>query len=163
MKNKIQKSNGYTLLEVLIALIVLSVGLLGTAGLQTQTQKFSREAYINTQATVFAHDILERARANPQGVASGFYNLPNSLIHDSCYSLAGCSTKEMAENDMFEWHTAMKKAIPGGRAIICIDSTPDDGIASSPACDGAGLIYAAKVWWASTDSTTERIVITTSL
>ena len=152
------KNQGYTLIEVLIALVVLSIGLLGVKGIQTKTQQFNRQAYFNTQATLFAHDILERARANPKGMNSSFYNNPSDEQHTNCYSLSGCSPQEMAENDMFEWKQVVTKTLPGGGAIICIDSTPDDAD-----CDGTGLIYAAKVWWSSMDGSERRVVITTAL
>jgi len=161
MKNN--KNAGYTLIEVLIALVILSIGLLGVKGLQTKTQQFSRGAYFNTQATVFSHDILERARANPTGMSSGFYNKPSDTEHTSCYTQTGCTPKEMAENDMHEWNGEVKKMLPGGAAYICIDSTPNDGTPTSPACDGTGLIYTAKVWWRLMDNSYQRVVLTTAL
>lgn len=163
MIKKIQNSSGYTLIEVLIALLVLSIGLLGVGGLQTKSQQFSRGAYLNTQATFFSHDILERARANPKGTRSKSYDQPNELKHDHCYTLSGCNPKEMAENDMYEWQNEVASTLPGGKSIICIDSTPDDGEPSAPACDGSGLIYTAKVWWTIMDGSINRVVITTAL
>lgn len=163
MKKHIKSSNGYTLVETLVALIILTIGVLGAGSLQSKTQQFSRGAYLNTQATVFAHDILERARANPKGVVSEFYNIPNISEHSECYTLPGCSPQEMSENDMFEWQAEVANTLPGGDSVICLDSTPDDGSPSSPACDGAGLIYAAKVWWSLMDSSTQRVVISTAL
>jgi len=160
MKNKNQ---GYTLIEVLIAVIILSIGLLGIKGIQTKTQQFNREAYFNTQATFFTHDILERARANPKGLNAGFYNNPSNTEHSTCYSVSGCSTQEMAENDMYEWKQVISNTLPGGNAHICIDSTPDDGEPDAPECDGEGLIYAAKVWWSLMDGTNQRVVITSAL
>lgn len=159
----INKNNGFSLIEVLIALVVLSIGLLGVASLQTKSQQFNRGAYLHTQATVFAHDILERARANPQGNASSSYNKPNNQEHTTCYSSPGCSPQEIAENDMFEWSESIKSSLPGGKSIICIDSSHDDGTPAAPACDGAGVVYAAKVWWIKPDSSYQRVEITTGL
>lgn len=163
MKKSINHNHGSSLIEVLIALVILSVGLLGVGSLQTKTQQFSRSAYFNTQATIFTHDILERARANPKGMFSDFYDSPNVVEHSNCYNLTGCSPQEIAENDMYEWQADVAKTLPGGDSVICKDSTPDDGEPSSPGCDGVGLIYAAKVWWSTADSSTQRVVITTAL
>lgn len=153
-----KKNKGFTLIEVLIALVVLSIGLLGVAGLQAKSQQFSRNAYLNTQATVIAHDILERVRANPAGLKSGSYNNPAATKQAGCFTLAGCNSDQMAENDMFEWADDVANKLPNGKSVICIDSTQDDGTADAPACDGVGSIYAVKVWWDNMDGTSQRVV-----
>jgi type IV pilus assembly protein PilV len=62
----------------------------------------------------------------------------------------------MAENDVYEWMLLVRGdddvpgLLPVGDAIICRDSTPDDGTGSADVdngCDGVGNIYAVKVWW----------------
>src|SRR5690606_37316619 len=58
------RGGGFTLIEVLIALVVMSVGLLGLASLQTNTLAFNRDAYLRSQATALAYDIIDRMRAN---------------------------------------------------------------------------------------------------
>lgn len=159
---KISKKStaGFTLIEVLIALVVLSIGLLGVATLQAKSQQFSRNAYLNTQATVIAHDMLERMRANPAGLKSSFYNNPATTEHSDCFTTTGCSSQQMAENDMFEWSDHISKKLPNGKAVICIDSTQDDGGEDAPACDGVGSIYAVKVWWDNMKGTSQRVVTT---
>lgn len=149
-----------------MALFVLSFGMLGISGLQIQAQQFNRNAAMNTQATILAHDMIERMRANTAGLAlnSNSYHLPASVKHESCYSLAGCSVQEMAENDMYEWGGeapgSVASKLPGGVAEVCIDSTPDDGTPAEPACDASGNIYALKVWWHGKDSEIKRVVTT---
>ena len=156
------KTAGFTLIEVLIALVVLSIGLLGVAGLQAKSQQFSRNAYLNTQATVIAHDMLERMRANPAGLKAGFYNKPDTTKHTGCYTVTGCSPQQMAENDRFEWSADVANKLPNGKAEICIDSTPDDGTEDDPACDGLGTIYVVKVWWGKMDGSSQRVVTSAS-
>ena len=56
--------SGFTLLEVLITLIVLSVGLLGLAGLQTMSLRNNHDAYLRNQATIQANDLVERLRGS---------------------------------------------------------------------------------------------------
>lgn len=153
-----KKNKGFTLIEVLIALVVLSIGLLGVAGLQAKSQQFSRNAYLNTQATVIAHDMLERVRANPSGLKSGSYNNAATTQHAGCFTTAGCSSQQMAENDMFEWTDDVANKLPNGKSVICIDSTQDDGTTEAVACDGVGSIYAVKVWWDNMKGTTQRVV-----
>lgn len=164
MKSPTRHASGFSLLEALIAVVILSIGLLGIARLQLKTQQFNRSAYFETQAIVIAHDMFERIRANISGRKSGFYHLPKSIKHAGCYSTVGCSTLDMSQNDMHEWSTSdmgsIANKIPGGAGIVCIDATPDDGSPSSPSCDNAGNTYAVKIWWQGDDKSLSRRVIT---
>jgi len=109
---------GSTLIEVLIALLILATGLLGMAGLQTLAMRSSHDAYLRTQATMIAVDGVESLKASgTQG--------------------AGV---------LAEWQQAMA-ALPAGEGQVCRDSTPDDGTPAAPACDGLGSLHAVKVWW----------------
>jgi type IV pilus assembly protein PilV len=60
----IQKSTGFSMLEMLVALLVLSIGLLGVATLQVRGQQFNQVGYLRTQATFLAYDIMDRMRIN---------------------------------------------------------------------------------------------------
>jgi len=156
--------SGFTLLETLIAVILLSVGLLGVAGMQMKSQQFNRSAYFETQAIIVAHDMLERMRANIAGQKAGHYHQPTAVKYAGCYTSAGCSTQEMAQNDMYEWAGADTDSIatklPAGAGVVCLDTTPDDGTPSTPNCDNSGSIYAIKIWWEDSDEETRRAVIT---
>lgn len=158
------KNNGFTLFEVLIAVIVLSFGLLGTAGMQIKSQQFNRSAYFETQAIIIAHDMLERIRSNVAGQREGYYHMPTSTRHSTCYTLAGCDTLQMAQNDMFEWTgedtDSISTKLPGGSGTVCLDTSPDDGTPNTPNCDGSGDTYAIKIWWKDSDDSTRRAVIT---
>src|SRR5690606_3260878 len=63
--------HGFSLIEVLVALLVLSVGLLGLAMLQIEGLKHNTDAYYRTQATVLAYDIIDRMRANSDAAKNG--------------------------------------------------------------------------------------------
>lgn len=144
---RLHLSAGFSLLETLVALVIISLGLLGIAALQTTTLKNTRTANIASQATISAHDLIERMRANPMGMQSNVYNNANLIAHPDCYTTKGCSTTELAENDLYEWSTEINKNIPQSSAIICLDSTPNDGDSkANAACDGGGEMYAIKIW-----------------
>lgn len=160
---QIKHQSGISLLEVLMSLILFSIGLLGTAALQVKSQQSNNNSYFATQATVIAHDMSERIRSNIAGQQAGYYDLPLAKKHSSCYSLSGCSLLEMAQNDMFEWAgdggaESVSTKLPEGSAVVCLDSTPNDGTAKVPACDGSGSLYAIKVWWH--DSEQRRMITT---
>lgn len=63
-KSNPKRQRGTSLLEVLVSLVILSLGLLGYAGLQSVTVKNSHNAYLRTQATSLAYNVLDRMRAN---------------------------------------------------------------------------------------------------
>jgi len=126
----IQRQQGFTLLEVLIALLILSIGLLGLAALQTTSLRSNQMASMRTTATQLAYDISDRMRANPTGVAAAEY------------VLAGGTTPtgtSMGALDLIEWNLAVV-ALPGGRSSI----TQCDGT-SVPPCDG--VTHVITVQW----------------
>lgn len=69
-----KKQHGSTLIEVLIALLVLSFGMMGMAGVQSVSLRGNQAAYFRTQATSLSMDIVERMRANLTAVGAGDYN-----------------------------------------------------------------------------------------
>jgi type IV pilus assembly protein PilV len=157
-------SRGFTLIEVLIAMVILAVGLLGIAALQAVGLRTNHSALLRSQATLFAYDMADRMRANTQGFAAGNYNNPAATPVSSCETTAGCTPAQMATHDMSVWSTALSQTLPAGAGIVCRDSTPDDGASStSPACSGSGPTYAIKIWWQDDQNnpgTLQRFIVT---
>lgn len=135
------------MLEVLISVLVLSFGLLGLAGLQAYGLKNNHSAYLRSLATQQAYDIADRMRANRQGVASGKFTLASGIPTDPGCITSGCSASDLADYDMFQWNTDNGSLLPSGAGVVCKDSTPIDGTAAAPACDGIGNLFAIKLWW----------------
>jgi type IV pilus assembly protein PilV len=96
---------GVTLLEVLISILVLSVGLLGYAGLQTVSMKNNTSAFQRSQATMLTYDIVDRMRANKPNLAS--------------YSIAMGTVG--AFPDVVSWKNNVATALPDGDASIGVD------------------------------------------
>ena len=67
--------NGFTLVEVLVALIILSIGLLGVAGMQISGMKGNHNAFLRSQAQQYAYEMLDMMRANRDAATNGDYNL----------------------------------------------------------------------------------------
>jgi type IV pilus assembly protein PilV len=103
--------SGFTLLEALIALLVLSIGLLGLAALQARGLRFNHDAYVRSQASLLAYDLFERMRANSAAAANYVGEAPGV----DCG--AGSS---IAENDRACWHTEVAQTLPGGTANVTL-------------------------------------------
>ncbi|TAL47466.1 MAG: type IV pilus modification protein PilV [Methylovulum sp.] len=118
------KNTGFTLVEVLIAMLVLAVGLLGLAGLQATSLGSNQSAYNRSQATQFAYDLADRMRANVAAMATYTAILPlgNAQAKPNCLTTPGCSPANMAENDLFEWNSAITSTLPSGVGAIAVAS-----------------------------------------
>ncbi len=136
------------MIEVLIALVVLSIGLLGLAGLQSAGLRFNQSASMRTQATQLAYDMSDRMRANMVAVAAGNY-LGAAGATASCHTTSGCTPAAMAADDLAVWNAAITRYLPDGEGLICRDNSPNDGdSAADPECDNAAASpFAIKIWW----------------
>jgi type IV pilus assembly protein PilV len=155
------RNRGFTMLEVLIAILILSFGMLGIAGIYVAGVQNNKSANLRTVATQQAYDMADRMRANLAGLtvplpAMPYYHLPTETLNTTCYGTSNCTPQQMAQNDYYEWNsanstTSNRRILPGGFGITCLDSTPNDGTwngaAVTHACDGIGTTYAIKVWW----------------
>ncbi|WP_455207978.1 type IV pilus modification protein PilV [Kaarinaea lacus] len=114
-----RRQAGFTMLEVLVAIVVLSFGLLGLAGLQADGLRNNTSAYMRSQATLMAYDMLDRMRANMQGVENGDYNnlLSTTPSDPGCIS-TGCSVALMASHDAYEWSQKLAELLPSGQGHV---------------------------------------------
>lgn len=90
------RQRGATLLEVMVATVIVSIGLLGLAGMQATGVKSSYGAFLRAQGTQFAYDMLDRMRANRAEARNGLYNL----------TIAGdppVAATTIANRDLIEW------------------------------------------------------------
>jgi len=144
------RTGGFTLIEVLVAVLVLALGLLGIAGLQAAGMQMNNSAYLRSQAAILAQDMADRARANTEGSEAGAYDIgdpTNVSKTDGCFNKSGCSSTQLAQSDVVRWRENVQSLLPGGEAIICRDGSPDDGTSeTSPECDSPGN-YVVKIWW----------------
>ena len=144
---------GFTLLEVLVAVVVLSVGLLGLASLQVNGLRFNHSAYLRTQATLLAYELADRMRANRPGLTANNYDnpAPAPAVNPACRTFSaagGCNPSQIALNDIAEWQLALARLLPNGQGVVCRDAIPIEPASTpaAPAC-GGGNTYAIKIWW----------------
>ena len=152
---------GTTMMEVLISLLVLSGGMLGLAGVQSTSLRNNQAAYYRTLATTFTQDIVERMRANIEGVEDGGYDDVAGAATGACFTVVGCTDIQMAAQDILDWEAMVAAALPGAATVVCVDSTADDGSPGAESCDGIGNVYAIKIWWDDNrDGTSETRFVT---
>lgn len=108
-----QTQRGATLIEVLITLVLLSVGLLGMAGLQALSMQSNHSAYYRSQATFLAYDIGERMRANRSVALAGGYDVdfPES-------SNTNAETGDLASQEKGKWLNSLADTLPGGTGKV---------------------------------------------
>ena len=114
--------SGLTLIETLVALVVLSAGLLGVAALQVHGLSAGRSANYRSHAANLAADMAERIRSNPLGLDA--YAGPGS--DNRCTADVGealeCTPEQMATHDVFLWDRAIRSSLPVGDWRIEVDS-----------------------------------------
>lgn len=141
---------GFSLLEVLVALLVLSIGLLGLAALQTTGIKFNQQSYQRTQATLQAYEIIDRMRVNRSGgTINALFDsvtLGSKPGSTNCASTSDCDADQMAEYDIRTWNTANESLLTEGSGAVCRGT-----FNSSLTCTVGGAIYRVAVKWKEND------------
>lgn len=124
------RQRGVTMVEALVALVVLSVGMLGIAGLYVSSLRAERTAQLRTQAVTLVNDMIDRIRANAQARAG--YDLSKATpATNGC--VAGdppkpCKTEDMAAEDLQIWTDATKSTLPGGKGSIVYGPAASTGL-----------------------------------
>ncbi len=113
-------ARGFSLIEVLIALIIMSVGMLGIASLYVQSMQAGRTSLFRHNAVTLAGDVADRMRANPTaGVAYA-----GAGANNNCIAMGiNCSNVQMAAQDIFGWDQQAVDTLPNGDVTITFDNT----------------------------------------
>lgn len=110
---------GFSLIEVLIALIILSVGMLGIAGLYVHSMQAGRTSMFRHQAVILAGDVADRIRANPMAAAA----YAGAGANNSCVNGGvNCTPAEMAAHDIFLWDQQAVDTLPNGAVAVVFDN-----------------------------------------
>lgn len=146
-------SAGFSLLEVLVASTVFSVGLAALAALLLTSINGAAQARREGYATIAAANLAELIRLNP--VALNRYLSPPEIIPKICMGSDICSPGQQADFDFRLWQTELADAIKRARGLVCHDSTPMDGVEGDNRCDGAGPLV-IKIFWSGPGKGTGR-------
>ncbi len=115
MNNNMQKHSqrGFTLLEVTVAMLVLSIGMLGIGALFFEGLKSGRTALYRTTAVYLAEDMADRIRANPLGLAA----YENAGADNGCLNGPNnCTAAQIAQEDKMNWDIDVNEHLPPGSA-----------------------------------------------
>ena len=114
------KQHGFSLVEVLIALVIMSVGMLGIAGLYVQSMQAGRTSMFRHNAVTLAGDVADRIRANPRaGIA-----YEGGGLNGNCVSgVADCDEVAMAGHDIMLWQQQAADTLPGGQVTVTFDDS----------------------------------------
>lgn len=121
---------GASLIEVLVAMLVLAIGLLGSTGAQLASLRLSEGARQLSEATLLLQDMVERMHANPHGVVSGAYVNSGAAVDaaelentNACLAPSGCAPEAMADRDLLVWQLSLAQRLPGGVGQVCTAAT----------------------------------------
>ena len=137
-------SSGFSLIEVLIASTVFSLGLAGFAALLLTSMTGSAQARREGIAAISAANLSEQIRANP--VALNRYLAPPENISLMCTGDNRSSPEQQADYDFKLWRLDLADSIQNARGLVCRDETPWDGVEGDAHCDGTGPLV-IKIFW----------------
>jgi type IV pilus assembly protein PilV len=116
------REDGFTLVEVLVALVIFAVGLLGIAALHIESLNAGRTALNRTQAVALASDLADRIRANREACtpSSGTceYESDPGAVTAACENTTGCTPAQLAATDIFRWRAIGAAQLPGFDATV---------------------------------------------
>ena len=152
-----KKQSGFTLIEILITLIIVSIGLLGMASLQMNSLRSNQGAYLRSQASMLSYDMADRMRANSARAIAGDYNgfdTSGTVPADpGCMdSAAGCNEAQQSNTDMFEWASRVNGT---GAGIALLPG------AQGTVTRGAGNLFTILIDWTETGGDPSTAVNTT--
>ena len=120
-----------SLIEVLVAILVVSVGILALAGLMATSTRFGKTSEFRSLASLLAADMADRVRANASAADAGDYNLTPGMLassratapSESCST--ACTAAQIAALDVAQWRATLFNGLPAGTGYLSYDSATD--------------------------------------
>jgi len=101
---------GASLIEILVTVLIVSVGLLGVAGMQVTGLRNNQNAYFRTQASFLAYTMLDRMQANQVAARAGSYDIDLTDTHTAVTTIA--------EQDLTNWKNELSSTLPSGQGAV---------------------------------------------
>lgn len=116
------RQKGVSLIEILVTLIILSIGFLGMASVQLMGAKNVASSNYRTLATIYSYDLVERMRSNQEGLNANIYeNLSwGSVPEPACGS--NCNYSGVARRDAWEWSQQLADNLPNGEGSVEVNT-----------------------------------------
>lgn len=154
---------GFTLIEVLVAMFVLALGVLGAAATQATSARLRQQAALESEAVTLAASLAARMRVNaaqmalPDG-ANPYLGLDYDAAAGApaeppvqCFGAAACDSAQLAQFDLHELARGVHDAFPGGRIVVCRDALIGSGGAGAaldwPCTGGGSAPLVVKIGW----------------
>lgn len=161
---RVSYTKGFTLIEVMVAMVILAIGLLGMATLMTQSLQSSESAYSRGQATVLAYDIIDRMRANKvldpakpfqiyrvsHATLANSYTLANPAACPNAVCPADCEGTQKATSDLTQWCATLNASLPNLLQTTSITRNGTNG-------------YTVRVDWSEPGGDTGSVVVEAEL
>jgi type IV pilus assembly protein PilV len=143
IRKRMHHAGGFSLMEVLVAVFVLALGVIGVAGMQLAAVRTTQQSRFQSNAIQIASEMADKMRANAgqMKLADGdnpFLSVSYASTGDTapgapdkqCYA-AKCSASELASFDIYDLQKRVKALLPSGRVAVCRDSAPWDADAGA--------------------------------
>ena len=153
---RLRSTAGYTLVEVMVTVLVLSVGLAALGLLQVLTVQNTYNANNRALAVMSAEGMVDRVRANIVGYELGAYSsltAPPGGPGAACDGANPCDPIAIANAEYANWNVELAQNLPQGVGVLCMDGddgSVDDGTPGAPACGGG--VNVIKVFWRETSA-----------
>ncbi len=151
---------GFSLVEVLVSVVILSFGMLGMVGLQATSLQANREARLQSTASEMARELGELMRGNadvffdpttkaPLSTSPYFFTSAAPPTASTCLNVGSncATTTDIANAEVTEWLTRLNDQLPGARVEVCLDSAPYSGGLPAWGCTAASGIPTVKIGW----------------
>lgn len=128
----LSRQRGASLIEVMIAVLIFSIGLIGLAGLLVMATRSNQSAYLRTQVAFLAHNMADRMGANPVGVWGGDYDGAYPVSANQDCTSAGCTPAQLATHDKGLWSSQLATFLPAGATANIACSKDNTGYTPTP-------------------------------
>jgi type IV pilus assembly protein PilV len=162
--------SGFTMLEVLIALLIIVLGMLGLAGMQVRMQQAEFESYQRTQALILLYDMVDRINLNRETASCFAFTTAagTPVVGTGAAAPSGCAVSTAANNAMAdtalaEWDAALEGAaevsggasvgaIVGARGCVSYDAGSELLDSTGAVLSGTGIYTVAVSWQGTVDT-----------
>lgn len=157
-----KKTVGFSLLEVLVSLVIVSIGALGFTKAQVNALRSISDTMSRTTANILVQDMVARIEANPaaawlSNANQGYLNAAGAIDTNCISETTICKGETMARHDIADWHSLIAEGLPAGMAAVgtvCLESPAGSvDFANPTTCSEVStaqpVVYTVRIYWKS--------------